>query len=513
MASGRVPKITKTLRDLEEFGLFAVITVVVLLTLSYTVAVFLLSRRAHPVPLPETDNLHFVFVLPCLNEELVIGRSIESLLALGGDNFSVLVIDDGSDDRTADIAAGYDPERVWILRRRPPDARKGKGEALNNAYRYLRDSQALGGRSQQDVVVAILDADGRISANVLEQVTPYFSDPKAGAVQIGVRMYNAGENLLTRLQDFEFVTFTDLFQKARQRIGSVGLGGNGQFTRLAALVSLGDDPWTDCLTEDLDLGIRLLTKGWQNNFCPSTHVSQQAVTSPRRLIRQRSRWFQGHLQCWRRIPEVIYSPLRDRVMLDLLYHLLTPGLVLSMSLPIAALFVSLISLTISAPGDALGALTARGWLLSAAWYLLSFGLAPLYGFVYSRREPSLGVIRATALGHVYSLYTYLWFAAGWIAVWRMVTGRRGWAKTARTPEGAPGPDPKIPAVLAPPDKGRPAAASIPEADVPSDVTRAASADPKSRIASAATTIGVLALMAGAAAARSRRTKAIRRLRR
>lgn len=486
--------------------MFAVITLVVLLTLSYTVAVFLLSRRHRPAPLPGTANLHFVFVLPCLNEELVIGRSIESLLALPGDNFSVLVIDDGSDDLTAEIAASYDPQRVWMLRRRAPDARKGKGEALNAGYLYLRDSGVLGGRSHQDVVVAILDADGRISSDVLAEVAPYFTNPKAGAVQIGVRMYNAGENLLTRLQDFEFVTFTDIFQRARQRIGSVGLGGNGQFTHLAALASLGDAPWTDCLTEDLDLGIRLLAGGWENNFCHQTHVSQQAVTSLRRLIRQRARWFQGHLQCWRRIPDVIFSSLRDRAMLDLLYHLLTPGLVLAMSLPIAALFVSLFSLTISSPGDVLEALTARGGLLLAGWYLLSFGLAPLYGFVYSRRERSLGFVEATALAHVYSLYTYLWFAAGWIAVWRVVTGRRGWAKTVRTPEKLPGAAPRGVAVAKSAHQTLPAVVEI---ELAEGSARVPVAGVRSRVASAFTTIGVLALVARGAV-RSQRIKAARR---
>ena len=65
------------------------------------------------------------------------------------------------------------------------------------------------------------------------------------------------------------MTFTEIFQRGRQRVGSVGLGGNGQFTRLTALQSLATAPWTDCLTEDLDLGIRLLCRGWVNDFCPT----------------------------------------------------------------------------------------------------------------------------------------------------------------------------------------------------------------------------------------------------
>ena len=68
--------------------------------------------------------------------------------------------------------------------------------------------------------------------------SPYFQQPRVGAVQVGVRMYNAQESLLARMQDIEFVVFTEIYQRARRHLGTVELGGNGQFVRLAALRSL-----------------------------------------------------------------------------------------------------------------------------------------------------------------------------------------------------------------------------------------------------------------------------------
>jgi cellulose synthase/poly-beta-1,6-N-acetylglucosamine synthase-like glycosyltransferase len=412
-------------------------SVVVLFTLSYTLALFVASRRRRAELGDAPRDLWFVFVVPCLNEELVIGRSLDRLLAIPAKNFAVLVIDDGSEDRTAEIVRSYDPDRVWLLQRTPPNARQGKGEALNNAFRYLRDSGVLGARRPDDVIVTIVDADGRIEPTALFEVAPYFDDPKAGAVQIGVRMYNAGEGLMARMQDFEFVTFTEIFQRGRQRLGSVGLGGNGQFARLSALESLGDAPWTDCLTEDLDLGVRLLAGGWKNNFCPTTWVSQQAVTSLRRLVRQRSRWFQGHLQCWKRIPMILRAPLPTRAIFDLTQHLLSPALVLMMTLPVAVFTVTLAVATAYSPHGVLSALTAHGGLLILLWYLLSFGLAPFYGFVYWLRDRSTSWVQAVAYGHLFTLYSYLWMPAGWFAVGRVVTRRRSWAKTARTVDAAP----------------------------------------------------------------------------
>jgi 1,2-diacylglycerol 3-beta-glucosyltransferase len=423
---------------LEGSVMTLLVTIMVLFSLSYTLSIFLMSRRKRPQPLPAPETLYFVFVLPCLNEELVIGRTLDALLDLPGDNYAILVIDDGSEDRTAEIVAPYDPDKVWLYLREAPEARQGKGRALNAGFRYLRDSGVLDGHRPEDVIVAILDADGRIESNALFEVGHYFRNPKAGAVQIGVRMFNARESLLTRLQDFEFVTFTEIFQRGRQRFGSVGLGGNGQFTRFSALKGLGDDPWTDCLTEDLDLGLRLLALGWENNFCPTSHVSQQAVNNFRRLVRQRSRWFQGHLQCWKRIPNILFSKLPDKTVSDLLWHLVSPGLVLAMSLPMATFLVGLGGATITDPHGVGHALTAHGGMLIVLWYLLSFGLAPFYGFSYWLRDRDTGLIRAIALAHVYNLYSYLWFLAGWRAFFRIIRGRRGWAKTDRQPETHPG---------------------------------------------------------------------------
>ncbi|MDQ1395301.1 MAG: 1,2-diacylglycerol 3-beta-glucosyltransferase [Acidimicrobiaceae bacterium] len=414
------------------------VSLLIVFTMSYTTAAFVHSRRRRTAPLPTPDGLFFVFLVPCLNEAVVIGRTIERLLALPEDNFAVLVIDDGSDDGTARIAASYDPDRVWVLRRSLPDARQGKGQALNDAYRLLRDSALLDGHRPEDVVVAVFDADGRIAPNSLYEVGPFFRDPKAGAVQIGVRMHNADVSLLTRMQDLEFVAFTEIFQRARQRVGSVGLGGNGQFVRLTGLMALGDAPWTDCLTEDLDLGIRLLLAGWTNNFCPTAHVSQQAVTSVRRLVRQRSRWFQGHLQCWKLIPSVLsQSRLRREQTNDLVYHLASPSLVLLLSPGVVAFCLAFAGLMVTQPMATMRAFGANHGLPLALAYVLAFGMAPFYGFVYWLRDRKTPLWKAIGYAHLFSLYGYLWFPAGWMAVWRILRRKRGWAKTVRTAEDPP----------------------------------------------------------------------------
>lgn len=83
-------------------------------------------------------------LIPCLNEEAAIRGVIESVVALGA---PVIVVDDGSDDRTPEIVATLP---VTLLRHAE---RRGKGEALRTGFREAR-------RQGFDAVVT-MDGDGQ----------------------------------------------------------------------------------------------------------------------------------------------------------------------------------------------------------------------------------------------------------------------------------------------------------------------------------------------------------------
>ena len=405
----------------------------VFLSFAYLTMLFSMSRKRRPADLPAPADIQYAFVVPCLNEERVLGATLDNLVPLLRGDDIVLVIDDGSDDSTPEIVRNHPSPRVHLLRRELPNARQGKGAALNAAVRHLQTSGLLGTRTADDVVIAVFDADGRIAPEALPAVAGHFRDPKLGAVQIGVTMRNAETNLLARLQDMEFTVFTEIFQRARQHIGSVGLGGNGQFVRLAALNSLGDEPWTDCLAEDLDLGLRLLLKGWRNAYCPTVAVDQQAVTEVSRWLRQRARWFQGHLQCWRLLPQIVRSSLKAKAASDICWYLTLPVAVLMIPVAIAPIWIAFTLTLIAAPGQAVGVLLANHGMPLVAMYLLCFGLAYPYAFVYWLRG-RMPFGKALLLAHLFELYSHLWLISGWWAVGRVLRRRRGWEKTARVVE-------------------------------------------------------------------------------
>lgn len=376
------------------------------------------------------DGFLFAFLVPALNEARVIEHTLDRLLALPVRHSLVLIIDDGSNDGTGLLAEARGDPRVRVLRRDFPDARRGKGAALNAGFCQLL--QEVGEWCPDRVIVGIMDADGRLDPQAPSQVAAYFREADVGAVQVAVRISNRHDSVLARMQDMEFVTYTDVFQSARDVWGVAGLGGNGQFVRLAAHLDLGPAPWTDGLTEDLEQGLRLVCAGWRIRYCRDVAVHQQGLISGRRLLRQRTRWFQGHLQAWRQIPGIIRrAPLRT--IPHLLHALLVPVLLLASVALVAASLTILIGAAISPgvrshfapPGAVLG------------WYWLTFALAVFLAVsAYRRREPGLGYTRAILLGHAFACYSLLWTVVGYWALGRILLGRQSWAKTERLIEQA-----------------------------------------------------------------------------
>lgn len=392
-------------------------------------------------PVGGTAPAHEVYYLvPALNEERVIGATVASLLRTTAGR--VVVVDDGSSDGTAGVAraaaeAAGQSERLLVVERRLPEARQGKGAALNAAIGVVVADAQGRGLDPQQVVVCVMDADGRLSDGAAEHALAAFEDPRVGAVQLIVRIRNR-EKWITRIQDVEFWTISATSQFARTHTGTVSLGGNGQFTRLAALQSIEGSIWSDSLTEDLDLGLRLYIEGWRITTVPYGFVHQQGIEDYRSLLKQRTRWYQGHMSSARRIPALVRSTkLNEIALLESVSYLLVPWLVV---LPWSILQQLVLVAAILQPEawvlrDLSGSpLTISGlWVL---WYVISFSPNLLIGVTYALRTRSVNLWQALLLGHVMIAYNYVGYAAVWTALFRMVLGRTGWTKTARVVEAA-----------------------------------------------------------------------------
>ena len=385
-------------------------------------------RRPPPAPADAAADLTWVVFVPALNEEVTIADSVARLVELPLERLQVVVIDDGSDDATPEVLAGLARPGLHVLRREPPDARQGKAAALNHAYHGLE--QILGAEADPErVIVAVVDADGRLHPDAPRFAAAHFADPEVGGVQSLVRIYNRGR-LLTWLQDVEFSVYGFLYQAGRTGWGTAGMGGNGQFNRLSALRAIADHegPWRDRLTEDQDLGLRLVAAGWLGRQELRAVVEQQGLPGLRRLFRQRTRWAQGNLQAIGLMGPVAGARVSLRARVEQLAYLLMPLWQTIVGVTLVAAVV------LAVTGEANFWDTGPWWQL-VFFYLLGFGGVILGCIARGARHGPRGVATGYLVAHPYAVYTWLLWPVLVRSVLRQLTERRGWAKTDREPIG------------------------------------------------------------------------------
>lgn len=161
-----------------------------------------LPRVPEPAFAPEAVSI----LIPARNEEANIGAALESLLANRGVELEIVVLDDGSADRTAEIVSGIaaGDSRVRLESAPPlPPGWCGKPHACHELARHARHPLLL-----------FIDADVRATApDALLRVSQLMSDSPALALASGVPHEQTGtlpEKLIIPLIHFVLLGFLPL---------------------------------------------------------------------------------------------------------------------------------------------------------------------------------------------------------------------------------------------------------------------------------------------------------------
>jgi cellulose synthase/poly-beta-1,6-N-acetylglucosamine synthase-like glycosyltransferase len=241
-------------------------------------------RRPHREATPGF-NPRVAVLIPSYNEEKVIVRTIRSVLNSDYQNLRVIVIDDGSKDRTAEVAreayaAEIRARRVEVLEK--PNG--GKAAALN----YALD------RVEEDIYVGI-DADTVIAADAISKLIPHFEDPTVGAVAGNAKVGNR-VNLWTRWQALEYITSQNFERRALDlfHVVTVVPGAIGAW-RTDAVKRAGCYP-VNTVAEDADLTMSLLEQNLMVVYEDRSLAFTEAPIDAKGLMRQRFRWSFGTLQ-------------------------------------------------------------------------------------------------------------------------------------------------------------------------------------------------------------------------
>lgn len=241
------------------------------------------SRRRERAHAGRGFEPYVTVIVPAYNEERVICKTVESLLASDYERFEIVVVDDGSPDRTSEVVAerfSSEP-RVRLFRKE----NGGKAEALNYGLALARGEIVVG-----------LDADTVFAPNTLRALARRFVDPKIGAVAGNAKVGNR-INLVTRWQALEYVTSQNLDRRAFSTLNCITVvpGAVGAWRR--ELVERVGGFSSDTLAEDQDLTLRVRRLGYEVGYEEDAVAWTEAPDTFEGLRKQRFRWSFGTLQC------------------------------------------------------------------------------------------------------------------------------------------------------------------------------------------------------------------------
>jgi cellulose synthase/poly-beta-1,6-N-acetylglucosamine synthase-like glycosyltransferase/peptidoglycan/xylan/chitin deacetylase (PgdA/CDA1 family) len=225
-------------------------------------------------------------LIPAYNEEKVIERTVRAALNSNYPNLRVIVIDDGSKDRTLEVArtafrAEAAAGSVLILTKK----NAGKAEALNYGIEHIGNAELFVG----------IDADTVIAPDAISRLVPHFINPKVGAIAGNAKVGNR-VNLWTRWQALEYITSQNFERRALDVLGAVSVvpGAIGAW-RVSAVREAGRYH-VDTVAEDADLTMALLRNGYRVEYEDMALAYTEAPTNANGLMRQRFRWSFGILQ-------------------------------------------------------------------------------------------------------------------------------------------------------------------------------------------------------------------------
>jgi poly-beta-1,6-N-acetyl-D-glucosamine synthase len=212
------------------------------------------------------------------NEERMIESKLLNSLALDypRERLQILIADDGSVDRTAEIVQAYVSEGVQLRRIAP---RRGKMTALNLAMQEVTNE-----------IVLFSDADNMYAPNTVREIVEPFSDASVGAVSGGREV--RGEHSLGKAEGL-YWKYEEYIKRQESRFGScVAAAGDA----LAIRARLYLPPAPSIINDDFFIILGILKQGYRVVYAPGARSAHPATETEKGEIERRARMVAGRYQ-------------------------------------------------------------------------------------------------------------------------------------------------------------------------------------------------------------------------
>lgn len=300
-------------------------------------------------------------LVPAHNEELTVIETVKSLLDLDYKLYEIIVIDDGSDDKTSKVLVDY----FKMEEIDKPIRKTLKTKAIKKVYETEEykvkitliqkenggkaDALNAGINMSECPYFMSIDADSMLQADSLENIArPILADERivacGGVIRISnglklengkVNEYHLPKGILVSMQvleyDRSFLASRILFDQFNGNL--IISGACGLFKKDVAIAAGGYD--ADTVGEDFELVIKLhvfckMHKiDYRVKYVPEAICWSQAPSTIGDLMKQRRRWNKGLLQGMFKYKELLFNPKYGMIsfisfLYYLIYELLTP---------------------------------------------------------------------------------------------------------------------------------------------------------------------------------------------
>src|SRR5262245_6529980 len=262
-----------------------------------------------PAPFQPFVSLH----VPLCSEPVdVVSDTLRALSAMKYKNFEVIVVYNNTDCKDLWIpiqelcASLGDRFKFYFVRR----LSGFKAGALNFALRHTSSSAQI---------IGVIDADYVLEKNYLLDLAPLFSNPRLAFVQTPQNYRMPIFNWFSSACYWEYWQFFEVGMSLRSLRNAPMLHGTMSLIRKSALLEVGG--WAEwCLTEDSELGLRLLAHGYESLYVKKTYGHGLLPYSYSSYKHQRWRWVAGGAQ------QIIYHFCKSNIsrtlsLIQSLHHL------------------------------------------------------------------------------------------------------------------------------------------------------------------------------------------------
>ena len=264
-----------------EFITFIVYTSIYigLVTTAFYILTFIADTKREREFFTDDELPKVSVIIPAYNEEKTIQLTIDSILKSDypKNKLDILIVDDGSSDKTYEKALEYKNKGVRIFKQ---EVNGGKGKALNRGIK----------ESKGDFIFT-MDADTTVDKKSLKIMTRYFKNPEVVSVTPAM-VTRETKTIVQRVQSVEYLTGLFL-RKTFAALNAIHItpGAFSAYRKSFFEKHGGYDE--DNITEDLEIALRIQYHKYKIENAPEAPAYTIPPADFNSLLKQRRRWYAG----------------------------------------------------------------------------------------------------------------------------------------------------------------------------------------------------------------------------